>query len=812
MNGAREGRHAAGAASLSPSGGYIGTSVPLLQGDLLVTGQARFVADLDLPGMLHVAILRSPHAHARIASIDLSGAASAPGVVRALTGEDARRHIGQVPHRTDPTVFGGRHADIRCLAVGKVIYAGQPVAAVAASTREQARAALRGIRVIYEPMPVVVDGEAALAADAPRVIEDWPDNVLHRGGYRSGDVDAVFHRAASDGGSIVRATIRIHRYSTQPIETRAYAAIHNRFDDTLTVYATSQNPHQMRHMLAAALGRPENRIRIIVPRLGGAFGIKMIGHPEESLICLFAVLTGRPVKWVEDREDTLVFGGREQVHHVEVAATREGRLTALRDHFVANVGAPYPTPGWGMVGLTAVTLPCAYDLQDVDIQYTAVVTNKGPWTASRGYGKEASNLVMERTIDLVAARLGIDPIEIRMRNFIPPEAFPYRSATALEIDSGDYPAVLRQAAQHLDYASWRARQAEMRAGGRLVGIGVAFELTPEGGSMPRSLIAGYDTTTVRVDPSGTVLVLTGVTNPGGGNDTGIAQVVADELGVEPSAVRVIQGDTDLCPYGFGNYSGRSMIVGGGSARLAARDVREKLARVAGALLGAEPNDLTFRGGRIVAPGAPDRVLSLAAVAYAAYARAYEAASVIEPPLEATRTYKPPHIRHVPDERGRLNTYLTYSNGAYLAVVDVDGQTGRVRVLDFAATHDCGVMVNPSLVDGQLTGAIAMGVGAALGEELRYDAEGRRLTTSFKEYLMPRAGDLPSIALGHHVTPSPFTLLGTKGGGEAGVGGAKAAVMNAVADALAPLGVEVVELPLRPPALWRAIRAAQGAAT
>jgi carbon-monoxide dehydrogenase large subunit len=799
-------------AAAPPAGGYVGASVPLLRGDLLATGHARFVADLDLPGMLHVAILRSAHAHARIASIDVSAAVRAPGVVRVLTGDDVRRHIEQVPHRTDPTVFGGRHADVHCLAVGKVIYAGQPVVAVVASTREHARAALRGVHVNYAALPVVLDGQAALAAGAPRVIDAWPDNVMHRGGYRSGDVDGAFRRAASESPrTIVRATIRIHRCSTQPIETRAYVAIYSRFDDTLTVYATSQNPHQLRHMLATALRRPENRIRIIVPRLGGAFGLKMIGHPEESLVCVLALVTGHPVKWVEDREDTLIFGGREQVHDVDVAFTRDGRLTAFRDHFVANVGAPYPTPGWGMVGLTAVTLPCAYDLQDVDIQYTVAVTNKGPWTASRGYGKEVSNVVMERVMDLVADRLGIDPIEIRIRNFIPAGAFPYRTATALEIDSGDYPAVLRKAAQGLGYEAWRERQRQMRSDGRLIGIGVAFELTPEGGSMPRSLIAGYDTTTVRVDPSGTVLVLTGVTNPGGGNDTGIAQVVADELGVTVTDVRVVQGDTDLCPYGFGNYSGRSMIVGGASARLAARDVREKLAGVAGALLGVEPAALTVRDGRIFLADDPDRALALAEVAYAAYARAYEAASVIEPPLESTRTYRPPHIRHTPDERGRLNTYPTYSNGAYLAVVEVDGDTGRAQVLDFSATHDCGVMVNPSLVEGQLTGAIAMGIGAALGEELRYDADGRRLTTSFKEYLMPRAGDLPSITLGHHVTPSPFTLLGTKGGGEAGVGGAAAAVMNAVADALGPLDVEVVELPLRPPALWRAIRRAEAKA-
>ncbi len=789
----------------SETGRYVGSPVRPIHGDQLVTGRALFVADVALPGMLHAAILRSPHAHARIRAIETAPGVQAPGVVRILSGEEARHHVEQIPHRVDPGVYGGRHADVRCLAVGKVIYAGQPVAAVVAESREQARAALGLIRVDYEVLPAVTDGEAALEPDAPRVIDAWPENVMHRGRITSGDVDGVFGRA----DHVLVATIRIHRYSTQPIETRAYAAAFNRFDETLTLYATTQNPHQLRHMLAGALRVPENRIRIIVPRLGGAFGLKMIGHPEESLVCLLAILTGRPVKWVEDRDDCLIITGREQVHHLEVAFTRDGRVVGLKDCMIANLGAPYTTPGWGMATLTASTIPCGYDIQHLDVQYTLAITNKGPWTASRGYGKEASNLVMERVMDLVARRLGMDPAEARRRNLIPKHAFPYKTATGLVIDSGDYHAVLEKTLDLVGSGRWREDQQRLRAEGRHVGIGIACELTPEGGSLPRSLVAGYDTTTVRVSPSGNVTVLTGVTSPGGGNDTGIAQVVADELGVDVDEIRVIQGDTDVCPYGFGNYSGRSMIAGGGSAYLAARDVSEKMARVAAALFHASdepvaPEDLVFSGGRIFPRSLPARGVGFAEVAYIAYTRAYDLASVIEPPLESTRTYRPPNISHTPDERGRVNPYPTYSNAAYAAVVEVDAETGQVKVLRFAAVHDCGVIVNPALVEGQLCGAIAMGIGAALGEETRYAGEGRRLTTSFKEYLMPRAGDVPAIALGHHVTPSPYTVLGTKGGGEAGVGGALAAVVAAAEDALAPFGIEILELPLHPPALWRAI--------
>ncbi len=787
-------------------GRYVGSAIRPISGDLFVTGRARFVADLILPGMLHCAILRSPHAHARIRAIDPAAASRAPGVIRVLTGAEAREHIPQIPHRIDPAIYGGKHADVHCLATRKVIYAGQPLAAVVAATREDARAALELITVDYEVLPTVLDADAALAPHAPRVIDEWPDNILYSGRHEGGDISAAFagadHRLA--------ATIRIHRYSTQPIETRTYVAVPNRSDDTLTLYATTQNPHQLRHMLAGALGLPENRIRIVVPNLGGAFGLKMIGHPEESLVSLLALLTGRPVKWVEDRDDCLIIGGREQVHHVEVAFAADGRIAGMKDRMIANVGAPYSTPGWGMANLTAVTFPCGYDIQNLDVQYTIAVTNKGPWTASRGYGKEATNLVMERVMDLVAARLGIDPAEVRLHNLIPATAFPYRTATGLVIDSGDYHTTLKQAMERAGYGRWRAEQRRLRTEGRLIGIGVACELTPEGGSLPRSLVAGYDTSTVRVDPSGTVTVLTGVTSPGGGNETGIAQVVADALGADLDDIRVVQGDTDACPYGFGNYSGRSMMVGGASAALAAGDVREKLATVAAAMLGADPQSLVFERSRIHSAAAPGRAVTFQEVAYTLYTHAYEIAGSVEPSLEATRTYKPAHIRHTPDEHGRLNPYPTYSNAAFIAVVEVDPETGKVSVLHMTAVHDCGVMINPALVEGQLAGAVAMGIGAALGEEVRYTANGARLTTSLKEYLMPRAPDLPVISIGHGSTPSPFTLLGTKGGGEAGVGGSTAAVVNAAADALSPLGVEILELPLRPPAIWRLIREARRA--
>jgi carbon-monoxide dehydrogenase large subunit len=782
---------------------HVGRSVPLLDGEALVTGQARFVADLRLPGMLHLALVRSPHAHARLVGVDVAAASASPGVVRAVSGPDVAQHIAQIPHRIDPATVGGRHADVRPLAVGKVIYAGQPVAAVVAEDATAARRAAALVRVTYEPLPAVLDAEAALSADAPRIVEGWPDNVLHRGQIVRGDAAGALAVAPRR----LRAVIRLHRYSTQPLETRAYLAVHSAVDDLLTLYATTQNPHQLRHQLAGALRRPENRIRVIVPRLGGAFGLKMIGHPEESLVCLLALLTRRPVRWVEEREECLIITGREQAHHVEVAFTGEGRVTALRDRFVANVGAPYATPGWGMAPLTAATLPGGYDIPAVEIEYTLAVTNKGPWTASRGYGKEAGTIVIERVMDLVAQALALDPAVVRERNLIPASALPHRTATGLDLDSGDYQATLARLLAVGEYPRWQEERARARRAGRLLGVGIACELTPEGGSLPRSLVAGYDTATVRVDPSGEVTVLSGVTSPGGGNETAIAQIVADSLGLVPQAIRVVQGDTDRCPYGFGNYSGRGVIAGGGAALLAARQVRAKMVRTAAALLGAAPEEIEVASGRFAARGRAEPGVDFAEVAFAAYSRAYELGPAAAAPLEATCTYRPANIRHRPDAEGRINPYPTYSNAAYLAVVEVDRRTGVVRLRHLAAAHDCGVAINPALVAGQLRGAIAMGVGAALGEEVRYAPDGARLTTSLREYVMPRAADLPPIVLTHLATASPHTPLGNKGGGEAGVGGAASAVMNAVADALAPLGVRVLELPLTPPRLWRMMREA-----
>lgn len=772
----------------------IGVNAPKKDGDRFLTGRAGYSDDVVVPGMVHASVLRSPHPHARIRSIDTTRAQGAPGVLAVATGEDAREIAGPIPHWMSPADAGGNHADVFCLALGKVLYEGHPVAAVVAESRADADAARELIDVDYEPLPFVLEADDALAPGAPLLYEDWSDNVIERGSFEDGDVPAAFAAAEH----VIEDEIRIQRYQSAPIEMRIYVADWDRRSDRLTVHGTFQNPHIVRGVLAGALGLPETAVRVVAPTIGGGFGMKMHGHPEETLVCVLSKLVSRPVKWSETREESLVIGGREQTHRFKVAFDGEGMLTGLEVDIVGNVGALQALSSWGMVFVTALSFPAGYRIPNVRIDFTIVASNKGVWNGARGYGKEATNLCMERIMDRVARALDLDPVEVRRRNLIRKDEFPYRTISGLNIDSGDYHGALEQALELLGYDDWRERQAEARAEGRHLGVGVAYELTPEGADIPHTIVGGYDTTTVKMGPDGAVTILTGVTSPGGGNDTGIAQIVGAELGLDPQGMLVIQGDTDVCPYGFGNYSGRSMLVGGGSASLAARDIGERLEKVGAVMLEADAADVELADGLVRVRGDASRGVALADVANAVYTLAFADASMVVPPLEATHTYKPGNIDHTPDEKGRINPYPTYSNGAYAVVVELDIETGVVTLVDIASVHDCGTIINPALVEGQALGGIAMGVGAALMEEQHYGNDGRLRTNRLKSYLMPRAGDLPAIKLGHQVTPSPYTSLGTKGAGEASVGGGLAAVANAVEDAMAPFGVTVREFPLSPP--------------
>ena len=784
-----------------PSESYVGKSVRAKEARAPLIGKAKYTNDYTFSGQLYAYILRSPHAAAKINSVDVSGAKKVAGVHLAISGQEVFNHTNGITDHLNPAIFGGKSTRLPCMAVDEVWCYGQPVAIVVAEDERTARYAASRIQVDYTPLEPVIDAEKAMAPGARSVVPDWEDNVLMYVPFLNGDTQVAFDQASH----IITTEVKIHRFSSQPMETRCYNAIWEHDTQSITLYGTCQNPHPLRLVLAETLQMDENKIRIVASTIGGAFGLKMHGHPEEPLICLMAKLIGRPVKWVENREECLLIGAREQHHKVEMAFDSEGVMVGLRDHFFANIGAPSACPGWGMAFLTGLTMPGPYKVENIDVHMNAVTTNKPSWNASRGYGKESTAIALELAMDNAARQLGISPIELRLKNFIAKDAFPYSSPTGLVYDSGDYGGVLLKALETIDYQGWKDKQAAALAEGRYLGIGVAFELTPEGGTIPGTMVAGYDSSSVRVGPDGTVRVLTGITSPGTHNATAMAQIAADELGVDIAKIEVLQGDTDSSPYGFGNYSGRSTIVGGGSVALAAQDVRAKINAVAAALLEVELDTLKLVKGVFSSSAKNDATLTFAEVCYASYTRAYDVAMCIDPPLEATRTYKPPGISHLPDNNGRINPYPSYSNAVYVVVCEVDADTGKIDLLSLAAAHDCGKVINTILVEGQVCGAFAMGLGGALTEDIQYDANGIQLTKSFKDYVMLRMADIPPIGVAHHDIPNPDNYLGLKGAGEAGVGGSAAALVNAVNNALEPLGVLMHEMPLTPSRVWSAIQ-------
>ena len=778
---------------------YVGNNQRLVGDNRFLTGNGQFIDDISLPGMVHMAVLRSPYPHAAIINVDLKNVRESPLCIAAINGQEAAETTNPMPHRGNPSLIGGKTCDIRCLPIEKTVYAGEPIAAVVAHSRNDAEAILSLINVQYKELPYLLDASDALADNAPIIHKPWGSNLVCQVTHAEGNVDDAFavaeHTLADE--------FRIHRYSTQPIETRGYIGNWDTRSETLTLHSSGQNPHPERFAIAESLRITEERVRVTLPDIGGAFGLKMHPYPEEVLVCLMSRQTGLPVKWVESRTECLLIGGREQSHRWKAAFDDNGKILALRDHFLTNIGALSATPGWGMSRLTALTFPGGYKIPATDIQVSVVVTNKSPWNASRGYGKEATTLILEHICDRIATKLKIDPADVRRANFVQPNEFPYKTNSGLNLDSGNYEKLLDKALKLADYPKKRKYQYQERQRGKAIGIGLAFEVTPEGADLPGSFTGGFDTSTVRMSPTGRVTVLGGTTTPGSGNDTAIAQIVADELGVDFETVTVIQGDTETCPYGFGNANGRSTMMGGGSAQLAARDIRDRILAVAARLLETSESDLKLSQGKVTTRNTKSSI-SIAEIANTLYTLAYREAWGIDPSLESTRVYKPGNIDHRPDQQGRIQPYATFSNAMHVCTIDLDLETGRIQILSHAIADDCGTLINPIAVKSQMFGAAAMGIGGALSEYLPYGDNGNLLTENFKTYLMPRAGDIPSFEFDHQITPSPFTSLGTKGAGEAGVGGAAAALTNAVNDALSPWGVVIRELPLSPPNILAAI--------
>lgn len=779
------------------SEGLVGRRLRRQEDPRLVTGRGAYVTDLALPGTLHMALLRSPHAHARIAHVEIDRARRVPGVVTVFTA-DHLRDVGPLPVLAHPP--GQRQTGFPVLPGDRARYVGQPVAAVIAETPYAAQDGVEALDVTYEPLPVVADVAQATAPGAPRLYDDWPDNVVVSREIGSGDPDAVLATAPM----VVEARFTMPRQTGAPMEGRATCA---RFDGDageLTVWASSQAPHLFRTVLAGVLGLDEERIRVIVPDVGGGFGVKLHYYPEDVLVPVAAMRLGRPVKWAETRAEhfAATVHAREQRVHARAAFDAQGTLLALRAHVQGDVGAHLHTKGAGPIFLGGVVLPNLYGVRHFKAKLDGVVTNKVPSGAYRAFGMQQAAFVTERLMDIAAARLGIDPVEIRRRNYVPPTAFPYRSAANLVYDSGRYARALDEALRIADHAALRAMQARARAEGRLVGIGVAnyVEVTGMG---PSKLMAamgnrqgGYESATVRVEPSGRVTVATGVIEIGQGIRSALAQVAADVLGLPYDRVGVVLGDTARTPYScYGSADSRGSVTGGAAVLQATRALREKLVRLAAHRLEASEADIEVVDGQCRVRGAPGRSLSFAALAQESL-RGQDLPDGMEPELEARFTYNPEN--------------WTFPYGVHVAAVEVARDTGRVRVLGYWVAHDCGTMLNPMLVDGQIHGGLAQGIGGALSEELRYDDAGQLLSRTFMDYAIPTAETMPPITIGHVETPSPHTPGGMKGMAEGGTIGAPATIANAVADALAGAGVDVAAVtgyPLTAPTVFALLQTA-----
>ena len=768
----------------------LGASVPRKEDLRLLTGRGRYVSDLELPKMLHAAFVRSPYAHAMVSGVDPTAALALPGVHTVVAGDDPKVIGVRITARSE--LPGYVETSQPVLAWPKVRFSGEAVAVVVAADRAIAADAAELVEVGYEPLPVVVDPLAASTGECPAVVHGAaPDNVYLRRRFEGGDVEAAL--AASH--LVVERTYRTNRHAGVPIEGRAAVASWDAADRTLTLWSGTQIPHLARHALAVLLGVAERRIRVVAPDVGGGFGVKASLYPEEVALCLLTLRLGQPVKWVESRSEHMVAAhhARDHAYRVTAGFEADGRLTALVADAVCNGGA-YSVYPWtaGLEPLMAGGLLAGpYRVEHYRCDVSGVATNTAPAGPYRGVARPATVYVMERLLDHAAGRLGLDPVEIRRVNLITPEEIPYKAATKLVHDSRTYGTCLDAVLERLDYPKFRKEQAAARAEGRLLGVGIAVynELTGLGrgaSAGPRMAFrTGHEVVTVRLDPLGGVTVLTGASSQGQGIETTFAQIAADALGVNYDEVEVRLGDTAAGGFGFGAFSSRQGVIGGGAVLRATEAVREKVLRIAAHLLEAAPGDLTIEAGEIRPVDAPTRSVSMATVARVAYLESQRLPDGEEPGLEATRSYDP--------MRG------TFAAGAQAAVVEVDPETGSVALQRFVCVEDAGRAYHPVIVEGQVAGAVAQGIAGALFEHHVYDDDGQLQTSTLADYLMPSAAEFCPFELDHLEDPAD-NATGARGVGEGGTLGAAAALAGAVSDAL---GTDVDELPLSPEVVYRA---------
>jgi carbon-monoxide dehydrogenase large subunit len=766
----------------------MGAEVKRKEDPRLITGASTYVTDVTPPGLHHVAFVRSPHAHARIGKIDTSKAARRPGVFKVVTGQDIKGLCAPLPLGGASAEGGGAAAvsigrKHYALAVGRVLHVGEPVAAVIATSEAVAVDAAAEVAVDWDVLPAVTDPFKAMAKGAPQLHADAPENVEHRNQIKAGDPDGAFAKARR----VVKQRMLSQRLCGVPREPRAALAVPDPATGGLTFWATNQAPHSLRNDLATALGLPQNMVRVIAPEVGGGFGVKFGCYVEDATLAVLARLSSLPLRWSETRLEHMLATthGRDQVADLEAVVEDDGTITALRMRVTANIGA-YPVFTF-IPDLTLMMGVGVYKIANVDLQSTCVFTNTTSVAAYRGAGRPEAAYYLERLLDVIAAELGKSPEEVRRKNFIPPSAFPYKAPTGQNYDSGEYDRALTKALEIAGVAKLRAEQKErlQRKDRHLLGVGIACYVEMCG-------FGPFESAVVRAEPGGVVTAYTGTSAHGQGHETTFAQIIADHLGVDFDRIVVRHGDTLNTPMGNGTGGSRSLAVGGSAIMQAALRVQAKARRIAAHMLEAAPADVVFADGRYQVKGAPAKALGFAEIA----ARAYQDGLPpdVESGLEATEFFRPPQ--------------LVYPFGAHVAVVEVDSETGRVRVRAFVSVDDCGVRISPMLVAGQVHGGLAQGIAQALLEELVYGEDGQLVTGTLMDYAVPKADDLPSFTTAETVTPTPHNPMGAKGIGEAATIGSTPAVVNAVVDALRPFGVRHLDMPLRAERVWRALKPAK----
>jgi aerobic carbon-monoxide dehydrogenase large subunit len=743
----------------------------------LLTGRGKYAADIRLPGLLHAAMLRSPRPHARIAAIRAGAARALPGVAAVITADDLGA-VGRIPVRLGQRAGVGPNACLQPpLATGLVRYVGEPIAFVVADSRYLAEDAAELIEIDWEPLPVVADVRRATEAGAPVLHPDAGGNIIERLSARAGNVESGL--AAAEHRLVERFAVQ--RHTGVPMETRGLTAAHEPGTGMLTLWGVAKVPHFNRRVLADLLGHPEHLIHFIELEVGGGFGVRGEFYPEDFVVPWTAVRLGRPVQWVEDRREHLMAANhsRQQYHEVEIGVRRDGTIVALRDRFTVDLGAYIRTHGVVVPELTIALLPGPYRVSNYECEALCVMTNKTPTGTYRGPGRYEGTFVRERLIDRVAAALELDPADVRRRNFIDAREMPYEVGGATlgqktVYDCGDYRSAFEQALAAADYKAARAEQARARGEGRYLGIGFGCVLEKAG-------LGPWEYARVEVDGTGRVVVYSGVAAVGQGIETTLAQVVADQLQMSADDVTVVHGDSARVPFGIGGFASRGAAVALPAALEASRKVRDKIFLIAAGLLEAHAGDLVLEAGAVHVRGLPERAVTLRQLARAAV----PGPPGMEPGLQAAHFFEAPR--------------MTYPYGTHVALVEVDPGTGRVLLRKYVVTYDVGRAINPMIVGGQIAGGLAQGLGGAIFEELVYDDQGQPLTTTFMDYLVPTAMDMPegTIVKILEETPTPLNPLGVKGVGEGGSSGAGAAIANAVADALAPLGIAITELPLSP---------------